>query len=135
MSAIRHRLASCALALIVLQLALLFTAPIAACCVSRGGSAAVKVSATDAECCPAGSHPPGECPLHKGSKSATRSGATCRMMCDAPHGPQILIGAVGTLPAPQVVSVSLTSSAVSAPPSFLISPRPSVPDAPPPRFL
>jgi hypothetical protein len=138
MSTIRRRLASCALVLTVLQLTLLFTAPISACCARSGGSAAVKVAASDPECCPAGSHPPGECPLHKGSKGGapdTRSARACRMMCDAPHGPQFLIGGVGVLGVPQEVTVSLTSSALPAAPSFLVSRRSSIPDAPPPKFL
>ncbi len=135
MSAIRRRLASGALALTVLQLALLFTPPISACCASNAGHAAVRVAADVAECCPSGAHPPGACPLHKGSKAAARAGSTCRMMCDAPHGPQFLLGAIGVLPSPDVTIVSLVSSALPSASSFQTHARPSIPDAPPPKFL
>jgi hypothetical protein len=138
MSAIRRRLASGALALTVLQLALLFTGPISACCVRLVGPAAVGATAEQIECCPAGSHPAGTCPLHKKTKTAAgavRTGADCRMMCDAPHGPQFLIGAIGVLPAPAAARISLASFALPAGATFLTSARPSIPDAPPPRLL
>jgi len=147
MTAIRRRLASGALALTVLQLALLFTSPISACCTRNGGHMAVRVAADEAECCPAGAHPAGECPLHRPSARASAgrtasprgdsapAGSTCRMMCDAPHGPQFLLGTIGVLPAPDVTIVSLASSALPSAASFLTHARPSIPDAPPPKFL
>ena len=65
MRALRRRLASCALALTALQLALLFSVPVSACCVSTAAAVAHAPSSTDKDCCPAGSHAPGQCPLHK----------------------------------------------------------------------
>jgi hypothetical protein len=136
MSAIRRRLASCALALTVLQFTLLFLAPISACCTRTGAHTAATISTDDIECCPAGSHPPGQCPLHKGSKSgAAGARNSCRVMCDAPHGPQFLLGAVGVLAAPQGSTVSLAPSALPVGAPFLVSARPSLPDAPPPKLL
>ena len=147
MTAIRRRLASGALALTVLQLALLFTSPISACCTRNGWHVPVRVAADEVECCPAGAHPAGECPLHRPSDRASASraassrgdsapaGSTCRMMCDAPHGPQFLLGTIGVLPAPDVTIVSLASSALPSAASFLTHARPSIPDAPPPKFL
>jgi hypothetical protein len=57
------------------------------------------------------------------------------MMCDAPHGPQFLLGAVGVVSAPQAVQIELTSSALFAGAPFTANHRPSRPDAPPPRLL
>src|SRR4029079_3345159 len=122
----RRRLASGALALAVLQLAVLFAAPVSVCCLraAAGHRAAVtSASADEVECCPPGSHAPGECPLHRNAKSrqtaanaaaARRTASPCRMMCDAPHGPQFLIGTIGLAPAPQSVAIQLTSFGLHA---------------------
>jgi hypothetical protein len=133
MSAFRRRLASGALALIVLQLALLLTAPVSACCAS--GDIGTKAKAgTKIECCPAGSHAPGECPLHKSSDRESKD-SDCRITCGSPQGPQFLLGVVGVLGAPQSTYVDLTASALHAVAPVSVTARPSVPDAPPPRLL
>lgn len=139
MNALRRRLASCALALTVLQLAVLFGAPLSCCMSARGGHrGAAVVSAEEKDCCPPGSHPPGQCPLHKskdrGSKSEDRA-SSCRMMCDAPHGPQFLLGAIGIVQAPVSIALELTPSALHAGAPLTATARPSLPDAPPPRLL
>ena len=136
MRAFRRRLASGALALTVLQLALLFAAPVSACCAPRHHLAA-RVSEEAVDCCPPGSHAPGQCPLHRSTdrSGAEKSASTCRMMCDAPHGPQFLLGAIGIVAAPQSNEIGLTSSALRALPLFTATARPSLPDAPPPRLL
>jgi len=137
MSALRRRLASGALALTVLQCALLFAAPMAACCL-QGGARAASVAREDVDCCPPGAHPPGECPLHRGARSEGRGAASrsvCRMMCDAPHGPQFLLVAIGMLSAPQATTISLTAHVLPAGAPAAISARPSTPDAPPPKLL
>src|SRR5262245_146008 len=144
MRAFRRRLASCALTLTALQLALLFSVPVSACCVANAATAAHATSAADKDCCPAGSHRPGECPLHKdkgrtgNQKSVERQTsrtAECRMMCDAPHGPQFLIGAIGMLPAPDGIEIALTSRALDARAPALVLSRAAFPDAPPPKLL
>jgi hypothetical protein len=150
MNPFRRRLASGALALAVLQFALLFAAPVSACC--RSGSLdheAIRSDRAEVECCPPGSHPPGQCPLHPPSRHATSGAsarqaernretsraAACRMLCDAPHGPQFVLGMIGVIAAPASTHVVLTADPLHAP-SFLIpSARPSLPDAPPPRLL
>lgn len=134
MNAVRRRLASGALALAVLQFALLFAVPVSACC-QRGSVDHASARATEeVECCPAGSHPPGQCPRHKGSNPAqAKAGAHCRMSCDAPHGPQFLLGAVGVLPLPQSTEIDLTRYALHATTPRDVTARPSLPDAPPPR--
>ena len=142
MNVFRRRLASGALALIVLQFALLFAAPVSACCnaAAFGAKAEATRVENDVECCPPGSHPPGQCPLHK-NKNGTSSGAgapravACRMMCDAPHGPQFLLGVVGAIAAPESTHIDLTASALHAGAPFAATARPSLPDAPPPRLL
>jgi hypothetical protein len=132
-SMLRRRLASCALALVVCQSALVFAAPLSSCCPSRDGAKA-KAEQAEAEkdCCPAGSHPPGQCPRHAASKAAAR--ISCRMQCDAPHGVEFLLGAVGLLP-PLAVSLA-APLASSAPAVSEAAPetRPFVPDLQPPRL-
>ena len=135
LSALRRRLASGALALTVLQLALLFAVPVSACC-ARGAAEHPAARATqEIECCPPGTHPPGQCPRHQGSKTggAKRDGG-CRMTCDAPHGPEFLLGAIGVVPPPQATEISLTGYALHAGAPLAIDARPSLPDAPPPRL-
>jgi hypothetical protein len=138
MNPVRRRLASGALALAVLQLALLFAAPVSACC--RSGSLDHKAITSDraeVECCPPGSHPPGQCPLHKGkvARAADRTVGACRMMCDAPHGPEFVLGMIGVIAAPASTHVNLTADRLHAPELVAPSTRPSLPDAPPPRLL
>lgn len=139
MRAFRRRLASFALALSALQLALLFAVPVSACCTRKP---VAKVTATveaarTHDCCPAGSHPPGECPLHRNDKSADREtsqAGQCRMACDTPHAPQIVF-AIGVLPAPAVSGLAFVSlpaftrlvAAIESPAAF--------PDGPPPKSL
>jgi hypothetical protein len=140
MRALRRRLASCALALTVLQLALLFSVPVSACCVSTAAAAAHAASSADKDCCPAGSHPPGQCPLHKDKRQKspeqqTSRSAECRMMCDAPHGPQFLLGAIGVLPAPESIEIALTSRALDTRSTASVLSHAAFPDAPPPRLL
>jgi hypothetical protein len=141
MAPLRRRLASGALALTVLQLALLFAAPLSACCPSNRAAHQAKVAA-ETECCPAGSHAPGECPLHRGSRAGDRQSArttqtegACRMICDAPHGAPLLLGATGIVPSPQAVEIDLTAYAMAVGASSITTDRPSFPDAPPPRLL
>jgi hypothetical protein len=146
----RRRLASGALALAVLQFALLFAAPVSACC--RSGSLdheAISSDRAEVECCPPGSHPPGQCPLHRPSRHVTSGAsagqadvnretsgrASCRMLCDAPHGPQFVLGMIGVIAAPASTYVNLTADPLHAPASVPPSARPSLPDAPPPRLL
>ena len=138
MQQLRRRFASCALALTVLQAALVFAAPLSLCCPSRTAAQAVQA---DKDCCPAGSHPPGECPLHarfrNASKSASQSGGrvACRMQCDAPHGAGYVLGAIGVLPAPLSASVPVVQAHALAVVELAPTVRSTIPDSPPPRLL
>jgi hypothetical protein len=135
MSILRRRLASCAFLLIVLQSAIGIAAPLAACCATSSAPAAH--AAPQIECCPAGSHAPGECPLHRRAQAAaddTRA-ATCRLHCDSSQRAPFLIGAAGVMPAPAAAAISWSSVPVRsdsvAEPPFRSAP----PDAPPPELL
>jgi hypothetical protein len=141
MKVFRRRLASCALTLIAVQLALLFATPTSACCKRPGAAAAGAQIAADDEapdCCPPGAHRDGECPLHRGASSEARGAkrAThCRMTCGNTTSPQILLGAIGVLPVPAAFVVPFAPSAMPAIAAAPLSVRPSVPDAPPPELL
>ena len=129
MQQLRRRLASCALALAVFQMALLVAAPLAAC----GGSRVSASAEAEKECCPAGSHPPGECPLHARSKSASKS--ACRLHCDAPHGVGYLLGAIGVMPSPVALSVPVIQAHRFSASAIAPTLRTAIPDSPPPRRL
>jgi hypothetical protein len=131
MRILRRRLASGALVLSVLQLAVLFAAPVSVCCAKAGAAASIAAASDDApDCCPPGAHPKGECPLHRGHKRMH-----CRMTCDRSGPPQLLLGSIGVLPPPAAVIVSFTHSRLAAPARSAIVVRPLVPDSPPPELL
>jgi len=132
MTMLRRRLAASALALLVCHAALVFVAPLSSCCPSRHAAVGAATTEAEKDCCPAGAHAPGKCPLHGRSKAATK--IACRMQCDAPHGVQFLLGAAGLLPAP---AGSLEPPIVSHRVVFAADDpetRPSVPESPPPRL-
>ena len=128
MQPLRRRFASWALALTVLQTAVAFAAPFAICCPSRAASVQ-----DDDDCCPAGSHPPGECPRHAESNSARK--ASCRLQCDAPHAGGYVIVAIGTMPAAAAVFAPVMSSQRLALAAAIPILRSFLPDSPPPRLL
>ena len=57
------------------------------------------------------------------------------MLCDAPHRPQILLGAVGIVPEPASIAIEIMPYALHAGAPLTATARPSLPDAPPPRLL
>jgi hypothetical protein len=127
MQTLRQRLASYAMVLTFLQAALVFSAPIAACC-QAGKTASV---AQDEECCPAGSHAPGECPRH--ARSSGESRASCRLQCDAPHGLQFIAGISGVLPLDSAVLVPAADLGAVTIGASAVQLRSSGPTSPPPR--
>jgi len=123
---------------VLLQLTMLFGAPFSACCVpaeTRTDKASTR-SAEVKECCPPGSHPPGQCPLHRGARKGAQASSTeCRIRCGTPHTAGLIAGGVGVLPAPAIstaATISFDLDAVSAP---RVTARPAHPDAPPPKLL
>jgi hypothetical protein len=128
----RRRLASCALAVVLLQCALLFAAPVSACCgtAAEGGHATQAEGSPAIECCPPGTHAPGQCPLHKPERSSD-----CALRCGQTHAPDFVLGAVGIL-TPPVVSLAppaTTRAGAIAIPGVVVRAIP--PDGPPPRSL
>ena len=134
MRSLRQRLASGALVVALLQCALLFAAPLSACCgkgdVRSHAAEANAGDATQIECCPAGAHPPGQCPLHKKERSSD-----CAFRCGQAHAPDFVLGAVGILAAPPASLAPPATTIVR----HLASPgtvfQTSRPDGPPPRSL
>src|SRR5690242_18231954 len=137
MRVVRRRLASGALALIALQLTLLFAVPVSACCASSGR--ATSVASDDApDCCPPGAHPKGECPLHGGRRSdvgGRKTSTHCRLTCGHTSLRTFVLGAIGVLPAPAAALVPFAESAALVAASAHVPLRSSSPDAPPPRLL
>jgi len=134
----RTRLASCALGVVLLQLTLLFAAPLSACCATPAAkSHHTAVRSADVEdCCPPGSHPPGQCPLHRSARANTRtSPGECRIRCSAPQAAAFIAGVVGVLPIPVAASISIDSSDVAGIPAARPIARAAHPDAPPPKLL
>ena len=134
MRSLRRRLASFALAVALLQGALLCAAPVSACC-GKGdtrsqadGSSAE--SGVAVECCPPGAHPPGQCPLHKPARSSD-----CAFRCGQTHAPDFVLGSVGILAAPasSLAAPAITYLQLLAAPDIVA--RTTPPDGPPPRSL
>jgi hypothetical protein len=125
MSPLRRRTAAGALMLVFLQFAMLAAAPVAACCAPAGQPAAV----AQEDCCPPGSHVPGQCPLHKTAPRAS----DCRLTC-ARAGVDVFVpGVFGVLPSPAATAAPARASV----PVHIISLLPLSADAdpftPPPR--
>ena len=127
MGSFRRKLASCALAVVLLQFALLFAVPVMACCVTRGATAP---AAATVECCPPGSHAPGACPLHKGTRAATGA-----MRCDSGFTFEFIVGLAGVLPAPGASLAAPSITIVRAAAPVPVRTRSFLPDAPPPKSL
>jgi hypothetical protein len=137
----RSRLAFYALGVVLLQLTVLFAAPFSACCVtpdSRTRSASSR-SADVEDCCPPGSHPPGQCPRHRGARRPGTDGRTaateCRIRCTAEQRAGLITGPIAVMPRPAVAVVA------TIPHDLYVAaePAPNVPsahpDAPPPKLL
>lgn len=125
---LRRRLASCAFVLCLIQAAALFAAPLVACC---DGAAAPGVH-HESDCCPPGSHAPGQCPLHRDS---TRPAAAshCRMTCGHPASTIFLLMPVGVLGAPTTIAATLTHTPIAATRTSFPASVPADLSAPPPK--
>jgi hypothetical protein len=91
--------------------------------------ATMMVASSDDDCCPAGSHPPGMCPLHQ-----RESTAQCRFSCAA-GGQTLLLLTVARPESPTGHQVPAATPA-DVSPSIDAAPlaRAASPDAPPPRI-
>jgi hypothetical protein len=123
---LRRSLASCALCVALLQVGLLFGTPLFSCC----ATAAPHAQTPDHDCCPAGSHAPGQCPLHqRGTSGATQ----CRLACAHTTSASLILVTVGTLP-PSISVVAPAALAADLPVAlraFVSQPR--IPSSPPPE--
>ena len=115
-----------ALLVLVAQLTAVLAAPLVACAmtasIARGDSV---------DCCPAGSHPPGQCPLHRRESRSD----DCRLTCARQGSTPFVPGFVGVLPpSTSIAPVILVVPAVA---SFVVTPiaRSLTPASPPPRSL
>jgi hypothetical protein len=125
MSPLRRRTAVGALMLVFLQFAMLAAAPVAACCAPGRQAASVEQE----DCCPPGSHLPGQCPLHK---TAPRS-SDCRLTCARAGIDVFMPGTVGVLPSPAVTSAPAPASIPVHIASLLPPSADADPFTPPPR--
>jgi hypothetical protein len=55
------------------------------------------------------------------------------MLCDAPHGVQLIIAAIGVMSAPSASAIAFSSTPLAAIPDPVPDFRASVPHSPPPR--
>jgi len=122
-----------AIVVMLIQCVMLFATPIASCC-GRSAPLKAETNKVDEDCCPPGSHPPGQCPLHK-NKTPKKSTNECRIRCDAPGATALVFGVAGVLP----VHVAALSTAPGSPfhtiASAALLARADFPDAPPPKNL
>ncbi len=124
MTRIRRPLASCALAVLIIQLGLLVGMPVSACC--RTAATPSKSS----HCCKTSADTSQPCPMHP---RAVQRDNDCRIVCTNRDDEQLVLGVFGTLPTPASVSVPLISQRIPVP-SFHVGPsRVTAPDSPPPE--
>jgi hypothetical protein len=122
-----RRLRICVVALALLQVGALFAAPVmAACCASSSRSGNEQSAAAD-ECCPTGSHPPGQCPMHRSSRS------TCRMSCAAHRDAALPVLQAAVLPAAIRIDLDRPSGPRTLAARDEALSIDAVPDSPPPR--
>jgi hypothetical protein len=122
-----------ALVVTLIQCVMLFATPLASCC-GRSEPLKAQTNGADVECCPPGSHPPGQCPLHK-QKTSQRSSSDCRIRCDAQDAPALLVGVAGVLTASVAPLAPAPPSPYRVAARAMLLSRADFPDAPPPKTL
>lgn len=116
--------AAAALVMVLAQLAAVCAIPLVAC------AASPSAHREQVECCPAGSHPPGECPLHKQSSHSNQ----CRMTC-ARQGVTPFVPGVVAVPLPFIsIAVAADSVTLSLATDLVATPRGGTP-SPPPKYI
>ena len=115
--------AAAALVLMLAQLAAVCAVPLVAC------AASPSVHRAQVECCPAGTHPPGECPLHKQDAHSTQCRMTCARQGATPFVPGV---AAVLLPSPTIAVFTGAAALVS---DFVpvAASRGITPSSPPPK--
>ena len=123
MTLFRRPLASCALAVLLLQVGGLIAAPVSACCRAANASA-------PAACCRPVQHQSGPCPMHAApSPRADR----CRMACDTRADAPLLLGFFAPLPGVPSIAVPIVGGRAAMPVTPAFASRTSIPDSPPPE--
>jgi len=122
-----------ALALTLLQCVMLFAMPIASCC-ERSAPLKAETNKVDEDCCPPGSHPPGQCPLHK-RQAPKKSSTECRIRCDGPDVAALLFGVAGVLTAPRAPLAPAASAPFRVITTATLRSLADFPGAPPPKTL
>jgi hypothetical protein len=117
-----------ALVMLLAQFTLVCAAPLAACTMS---SAAASSERSEVDCCPAGSHPPGQCPLHKREAPAVG----CRLTCATQGSTPFIPGFVGVLAPAGVQAPVVVSEPADLPPSPARLSTSLPPISPPPKRL
>ncbi len=121
----RRLIAAVAVCLALVQASVLSLSAAACCCEARH---AAKIAAED--CCPAGSHPPGECPLHRAPKRA----GDCALSCNTSASLQlVLLAGAPPLARPATTPTLVRVAASAASSSVSLDDVDLVPHAPPPR--
>jgi hypothetical protein len=114
-----------ALIMVLAQAAGALAAPLAACAMASSTAHREAV-----ECCPPGSHPPGQCPLHRKSPSQSDE---CRISC-AMQGTTIFIpGCAGVLPPSFATVPTLVADSTITAPESIPAFRTRTPVSPPPK--
>jgi hypothetical protein len=86
LSFVRQRFRTLALVTAMAQLLVIGSVSVALCC-----QPAQKSAENVEDCCPAGSHPDGVCPLHGKKSKESRPASDCRLTCAAKvHGQMLL---------------------------------------------
>lgn len=112
-----------ALLMVLTQLTAVCAVPLVACAM------APVAHRQSVECCPAGSHPPGQCPLHKNDSHSNDCRMTCARQATTPFVP----GVVGVLPPSIAIATVIDAvTPVFAVESVLDSRSPT-PSPPPPK--
>jgi len=116
--------ASAALLMVLAQFLAVCAVPLGACALSPAAAHRASV-----ECCPAGSHPPGQCPLHRNDSHSNQ----CRMTCARQSATPFLPGMVGVMPP----SIAVATAADVATPVVVLDPihvsSTLTPSSPPPK--
>ena len=115
--------------MLLAQFALVCAAPLAACIVTPATTHAAERD--DVDCCPAGSHPPGQCPLHRGGASSNE----CRLTCANQGRTAFIPGVAGVLPPAIGNSPVVVSEPTVVPPQPARTSASLPPISPPPKPL
>ena len=114
-----------ALLMVLTQLTAACAAPLVACAM------APVAHRQSVECCPAGSHPPGQCPLHKNDSHSNDCRMTCARQATTPFVP----GVVGVLPPSIAIATVIEGATPLLAVESVRDSRSLTPLSPPPKTL